>query len=342
MILSFISGLKGIFKRPIYIIIIFSFITIWISILLEREMIHNLILSNILVFFGALLIGFNIILFIFSFFKPFEKIKKIYFIVALIFALLIAVFFRESIFLPTFTLFYLISINVNLFFTAFFAFKLCMDTSTKVDDYLYSKKKIGKVLRVLGFLSFGLIYWIIGVLFVRFFTINITPFTQVAINILRIILWTNIFLIIIVIVRLLVTKKFSAYITLFFLLTFFYVIYIIFDFLFGKLYGTESEAPLYVIGSFFLDLILFFYIIGSIYDKVDYLKKKLKLFRADTITIFLIIMKLYVQVSKIFDKADINDFLLFQEAGLFLIFMFFTLLFGIYSIFAHKYKAPNK
>jgi hypothetical protein len=337
MTLSFISGLKGIFKRPIYLIIIFSFIIIWVSILLEREIIHNLILSNILVFFGALLIGFNIILLFISFFKPFDKISKIYFIIALLLALIVAIFYRESIFLPTFTLFYLISINVNLFFTAFFAFKLCMDSSTKVDDYLYSKKKIGKFFRILGFLLFGLIYWLIVLFFIRFFTINVTPFTAVAINILRIILWTDLFLIIIIGLRLLITKKFAAYITLFFLLAFFYVIYIIFDFLLGKLYGTGSDLPLYVLGSFIIDLLLFFYIIGSIYDKVDYLKKNLKIFRADTITIFLITMKLYVQVSKIFDKADINDFLLFQEAGLFLIFMAFTLLFGIYNIFAHKH-----
>jgi hypothetical protein len=342
MNLSFISGLKGIFKRPIYIIIIFSFISIWIGILLEREMIHNIILSNILIFFGALLIGFNIILFIFSFFKPFDKIRKIYFIIAIILALFVAIFFRESIFLPTFTLFYLISINVNLFFTAFFAFKVCMDTSNKVDDYLYKKKKLGKVLRVFEFILFGITYWLVGIFFVRFFTINITPFTQVAINILRIILWTNIFLIVIVILRFLFTKKFAAYITLFFLLAFFYVIYIIFDFLLGKLYGTESEAPFYVIASFFIDLILFFYIIGSIYDKVDFLKNRLKIFRADTIAIFLIIMKLYVQVSKVFDRADINDFLLFQEAGLFFIFIFFTLFFGIYYIFKHKHTDRKK
>jgi len=338
MILSFISGLKGIFKRPIYVIIILSFILIWVGILLERELLHNIILANVLIFFGALLIGFNIILFIFSFFKPFDKIKKTYFFIAIILALLIAVFFRESIFLPTFTLFYLISINVNLFFTAFFAFKVCMDSSTKLDDYLYRKKKIGIILRVIEFLLFGLIYWLIVIIFIRFFTSNITPFTQVAINILRIIQWVNVFLIVIVILRLLITKKFAAYITLFFLLAFFYVIYIIFDFLLGKLYGDGSALPIYVIGSFFIDLILFFYIIGSIYDKVDYIKDKLRLFRADTIAIFLIIMKLYVQVSKIFDRADINDFLLFQEAGLFFIFMFFTLLFGIYYIFAHKQK----
>ena len=336
--MSFISGLKGIFKRPIYIIIVFSFITIWIGILLEREMFHNPFLSNLLIFFGALLIGFNIILLLFSFFKPFEEIKKVYYIIALILALLIALFFRESIFLPTFTLFYLISINVNLFFTAFFAFKVCMDSSAKVDDYLYRKKKIGKILRVFEFIIFGIAFWFMGVFFVGFFTRTITPFTQIAINILRIIQWTNLFLLIIVILRLIITKKFAAYITLFFLLAFFYVIYIIFDFLFGKLYGTESTVPLYVIGSFFVDLILFFYIIGSIYDKVDFLKNRLKLFRADTIAIFLIIMKLYVQVSKIFDRADINDFLLFQEAGLFFIFIFFTLLFGIYTIFTHKHK----
>ena len=341
--MSFISGLKGIFKRPIYLIIVFSFIAIWIGILLERELIHNLFLSNILIFFGALLIGFNIILFIFSFFKPFDKIKKRYFIIALVLALLIAIFFRESIFMPTFTLFYLISINVNLFFTAFFAFKVCMDSSTKVDDYLYNKGKMGKFLRILEFLLFGMIYLLLGIFFLSFFTRTITPFTQIAFNILRIILWTNLLLIVIVILRLIIKKKFAAYITLFFLLAFFYVIYIIFDFLLGKLYGTESSTlPLYVIGSFIVDLTLFFYIIGSIYDKVDFLKDKLKLFKADTIAIFLIIMKLYVQVSKIFDRIDINNFLLFQEAGLFFIFIFFTILFGIYYIFTHKHKTPKK
>ena len=340
--MSFISGLKGIFKRPIYIVIIFSFIGIWIGILLEREMIHNILLANVLVFLGALLIGFNITLFIFSFFKPFDKIKKKYFIIALVFALIIALFFRESIFLPTFTLFYLISINVNLFFTAFFAFKVCMDSSNKVDDFLYRKKKAGKFLRILEFLLFGMIYWLVVFYFIGFFTRTITPFTQVAINILRIVFWTNIFLIIIVLFRLIFTKKFAAYITLFSLFVFFYVIYIIFDFLLGKLYGTESAPPIYIIGSFFIDLILFFYIIGSIYDKVEFLKKRLHVFRADTIAMFLIIMKLYVQVSKIFDRADVNDFLLFQEAGLFFIFIFFTLLFGIYNILTHKHETTNK
>jgi hypothetical protein len=341
--LSFISGLKGIFKRPIYLIIVFSFIAIWIGLLLEREMIHNLFLSNILIFFGALLIGFNIILFIFSFFKPLDKIRKTYFIIALLLALLIAIFFRESIFMPTFTLFYLISINVNLFFTAFFAFKVCMDSSTKVDDYLYDKKKMSKFLRILEFLLFGMVYLLLGIFLLNFFTRTITPFTRVAFNILRIILWTNLLLIVIVILRLIIKRKFAAFITLFFLLAFFYVIYIIFDFLFGKLYGTESSTlPLYVIGSFILDLILFFYIIGSIYDKVGFLKDKLKLFKADTIAIFLIIMKLYVQVSKIFDRADINNFLLFQESGLFIIFIFFTILFGIYYLFTHKHTSPKK
>ena len=342
MNLSFISGLKGILKRPIYILIIFSFITIWIGILLEREIIQNPNLANILIFLGALLIGFNIILFIFSIFKPIDTIKIIYFVFALIGALIVALFFRESIFLPTFTVFYLIFINVNLFFTAFFAFKVCIDSSTKVDDALYRKKKKGRILRLIEFILFGLIYWFIVLYFIGFFTKTVTPFTQVAINILRIILWTNLFLIVIVLLRLIVTKKLSAYITLFFLLAFFYVIYIIFDFLLGKLYGTEPSQPLYVIGSFFIDLILFFYIIGSIYDKVDFLKDKLKIFRADTIAMFLIIMKLFVQVSKIFDRADINDFLLFQEAGLFFIFIFFTLLFGIYKIVTYKHKTKKK
>ena len=237
------------------------------------------------------------------------------------------------------------ALRSNSFFLWFILFKhrfARWRMINKVDDFLYRKKKAGKFLRILEFLLFGMISWLVVLYFIGFFTKTITPFTQVAINILRIVFWTNIFLIIIVLFRLIFTKKFAAYITLFFLFVFFYVIYIIFDFLLGKLYGTESAPPIYIIGSFFIDLILFFYIIGSIYDKVEFLKKRLHIFRADTIAMFLIIMKLYVQVSKIFDRADINDFLLFQEAGLFFIFIFFTLLFGIYNILTHKHETTNK
>ncbi|MFX1387340.1 MAG: hypothetical protein ACFE9M_09010, partial [Promethearchaeota archaeon] len=36
-------------------------------------------------------------------------------------------------------IFYSFSFFANIVITAFFAFKFCMDTSTKVDDYLYKK-----------------------------------------------------------------------------------------------------------------------------------------------------------------------------------------------------------
>jgi hypothetical protein len=94
--------------------------------------------------------------------------------------------------------------------------------------------------------------------------------------------------------------------------------------------------------SFFVDIVLFFYTLGTVYDRIDYIKEKLKFFKVDTIALFLIIMKLYVQISKIIARTTTEDYLILQEWGIFIIFMFFTLLFGIHSIFAHKYETKEQ
>ena len=48
--------------------------------------------------------------------------------------------------------------------------------------------------------------------------------------------------------------------------------------------------------------------------------------------------QLYVQISKIISKTGLEDYYALQQGWLFIVFMFFTLLVGIYSIFAHKPK----
>ena len=340
--MRFISGLKEIFKQYVYTAIILGFILIWILILILQyfyfDIAVRLIFRTIIFILAGSLILFSIILFFISFLRPVNKMGKYIIIVAILIAIIIAVIFTEEIFLPTYNLFFIISLNVNLFFTAFFAFKLCIDSATKLDDYLYKKEKSRKFTRIIEFVLFGFLNW----WFLRatwlFFSNNVDPLTQAASIIFRIIIWVNLILIGVVILRGIITKKFAAYITLFFLLTFFYVLYIIFDFIYGVFFTHESGDPIYVFLSFVFDLVLFLYIIGTVYDRADYLQNKLKILKVDTIALFLIIMKLYVQISKILSITGLEDYYALQEGWLFIVFMFFTLLIGIYSIFAHKSK----
>jgi hypothetical protein len=145
-----------------------------------------------------------------------------------------------------------------------------------------------------------------------------------------------------ILIRLIITGKFAAYITLFFLLTAFYTLYLFFDFIFGHFFNNEASDPYYLIISFIVDIFIFLYMLGTVYDRIEYLKEKLKFFRVDTLAIFLITMKLYVQIAKIVDRTVAEDYLILQEWGIFIVFMLFTLIFGIYSIFAHKYEKSKK
>ncbi|MFW9939090.1 MAG: hypothetical protein ACFFD5_15700 [Candidatus Thorarchaeota archaeon] len=336
--MRFISGLKEIFKQYVYTSIILGFILIWILILILQYVYFDIAFRSIIIILGGSLILFSIILFLVSFLKPVNKMGKYILLIALLIAIIIALIFTEEIFLPTYLLFFIISLNVNLFFTAFFAFKLCIDSATKLDDYLYKKEKSRKFTRIIEFILFGFLNW----WFLRatwlFFSNNLDPLAQAASTIFRIIIWVNLILILFVILRGIITKKFAAYITLFFLLIFFYVLYLIFDFIYGVFFTNESGDPIYVLLSFVVDLVLFLYIIGTVYDRADYLQNKLKILKIDTIALFLIIMKLYVQISKILSKTGLEDYYALQQGWLFIVFMFFTLLVGIYSIFAHKPK----
>ena len=330
--MSFISGLKGLFKKPIFVFIISLFIITWILILINRYLLNPAIQSFILWFGGGLLL-FNLIFLFISLFKKLDKINIWFYIIIYVVAIALAIIFSDSIFSPTSPILFLTLLNVNIFFTAFFAFKLCLDSSTKVDDYLYKSKSSRKVTRVIEFFVFGF-------LVLRFYRLTAIFFSYSppVINILQTLFWMNVVLIIFVLIRLIITQKLSAYITLFFLLTFFYVLYILFDLLYGIFFSTASGDPTHVIISFVIDAALFAYILGTVYDKTEYIQDKLKIFRVDSIALFLITMKIYVQIFKILPISILPGFLILQAAVLFIIFIFFNLLFGMYSIFAHKSK----
>ena len=334
-ILSFYSGLKALLKKPFYLFLVLSFIFIWTLILTFYQIKSSFIFLIIIIFGGGLLF-FELISLILSLFKTIEEIKWYFLTPIFIGSLFLATIFANTVFFPTSDIAFVIMLNVNMVFTAFFAFKFCMDSATKVDDYLYGGKKSRIVLRVIEFILFGLFTWWVLRITWGFFDRFLTPFQHAIGLILRIIFWINLTLISFVVIRLVIFRKFAAYITLFFLLTAFYTLYLFFDFIFGHFFSNESSDPYYLLISFVVDIFIFLYILGTVYDRIDYLKEKLRIFRIDTLAIFLITMKLYVQIAKIVDRAVAEDYLILQEWGIFIIFMLFTLIFGIHSIITHK------
>ena len=329
--MSFIDGLKNMFKETTLAIIMVVFIIDWILILLAATLIPDISFVSFLFLFIGFLVGFTLILFIISIFLPIEKMSKYVIIIALIITLPFLLIFNGFV-----TTFYGFLIIANQFLTAFFAFKLCMDYSTKVDDWLYNKKDSRKYTRVIEFFLFGFLSWWI----LRLQLILYQAIDAIVYYIFLIIFIINVVLMAFVIIRLIITKKFSAYITLFFILTLFYALYMIID-IWVELFFPGSSIEWY---TFFVDIGLFLYIIGSIYDKVDFIEDKLKVIRADTIALFVIMMKLFVQVLSIAEglpwytsPPDIQ-----KEIGILVIFIGFTLLFGIYSIFVHKEGKTEK
>ena len=335
--MGFIAGLKSVFKRPLYIFIICSFTLIWILIISNTYLSSPLLGLSILIFGGSLLF-FVLVIFLISFFKQIGEMKWGFFVIIYVISLILTFILYRTIFFPTSELFFIIPLTVNQFFTAFFAFKICLDSSTKIDDYLYKKEKSRVITRIIEFFVFGFLNLWLMTPVLNFFSYTPTELFVVVIRMLQIMFWINVGLLVIVLIRFLITKKFSAYITLFFVLTLFYSLYILFDYLFGTYFSTESGAPTYVLISFVVDWFLFLYILGTIYDRVDYIQTKLKFLKVDTIALFLIIMKIYVQISKIVPKIVDLDMQILQAGGLFVIFVFFNLLFGIHSILTHKHK----
>jgi hypothetical protein len=287
--------------------------------------------SGYFFYFLGVLAGFTFILFIISFIRPIEKIGIIIILIAVVLTIPVIWIFSWII---GFNIFFVFSFFANAIITAFFAFKFCMDTSTKVDNYLYKKKRSRIFTRIIEFVIFALLNWLLTSLLVRFF-----GFPNIARAFFNLFL-IGLILIGIVLIRLILTKKLAAYISFFNILTSFYVIYLIVDLLAEFIFYDSSG---YDILSFCIDFLLFIYIIGSIYDRVDYIQEKLKIFRVDTIALFIILMKLLVQITKIMQElwlpyipAIILQQIITQVQWLWIFFALFTLIVGIYTIFKHK------
>jgi len=329
--MRFISGLKNLSKKTILLIIVILFIISWLLFILSHVIFLNNTFSLILGYFLGFLTGFTFILLVLSIFISIDKMGKILLIVVAVLTIPIVWMFTGFIFR-----FFIFCFFANLVLTAFFAFKVCMDSSTGIDDYLYKKKSSRKITRILEFVIFLFLSLWLGLIIIRFFINSGIPEVQ---NVFITLLWIDAILLAFVLIRLLFSKKLAAYISIFYLLTLGYMLYLIVD-LWSEFLFLDPSG--YDILSFFIDLLLFIYIIGSIFDRVEYIKKKIKILRADTIALFVILMKLVVQIIRI--QQDLGYVptvyviasLIIQVRILLFFFTIFTLLIGIYTIFAHK------
>ena len=327
--MRFISGIKELFKNPLYAIIITIFLLVWFLSLIGYTIFPEVTdFKNFVYFFIQIFIGFILVLLVFSLKKPINEMSVKLIIIAFLIGLPVLLLFSIFVFL-----FYGICFFANTFFTSFFAFLVCRDTSTQLDDYLYKKKKSKIITRTLEFLLFGLLdLWIINI--ATDFLSNEIEGIKTILDIISIF---YIVLVGLVILRLLFKRKFAAYITLFLILAYFYLFYNILSFIIEEIFINTIS---FVLFSFIIDLLLFFYMIGSIFNRVDYIKEKIKIFSADTISLFVIIMRVVVQISFIF--PDLEGIKIVAnvdlEGAVLLIFLACTLFLGIHTIFKHKPK----
>jgi hypothetical protein len=327
--MRFISGLKKLFSKWIYALIIIYFLISWLLILLGIVFFPDQVFFQVIRIILSILFGFSLLLFIFSFFKPLDELHYGLIIVAFLGGLFFLIIFDNII-----SLFYIFCFYANLILTAFFAFKLCMDSAINVDNFLSKKEKYRKMLRGFEFILFTFLNLVSFLFTLNFFrrALRIPPLVEL---VFRVIFWLNIIFLTGIVIRLIITKKFAAYFALFLLLVFLYMLYRVVDFYAEIIFANSSGYNLF---TYILDLILFIYIIGSIFDRVDFLKEKLKYLRVDTIALFVIIMKLVVQGFEIISSisgartpAQIQD-----ELGIMILFIIFTISFGIYKLIKHS------
>ena len=242
--MRFISGLKNLSKKTILLFIVIIFIISWV--LFIFAIVSNIVFSIIMLYFLGTLAGFTFLLLIFSIIIPIDKMGVATVIISVVLTLPIMWLFSGII-----NLFYLFCFFANQIITAFFAYKFSMDTSTGIDDYLYKKKDSRKFTRILEFILFLLLYsWLLSIV-VRFFGSSSAPGIA---DLFVFFLWINLILIGFVLLRLIFTRKLAAYIPIFYVITFFYVLYLVLDFLaYFIFFGSYS----YSIFSFFIDLLLF-------------------------------------------------------------------------------------
>ncbi len=334
-----VNGYKSLFKKPLLVVVFVAFIISWILYFISYSN-PQLNIGNYILVFNGFLAAFTFIILIFSIFAPIEKIGVVAIIIALILVFPLAYFLGNYV-----DYLYLFCFFANQMITAFFAFKFCMDTSTKVDRAFY-KTKNPKVFRTIEFFAF-LVLTIILIYFSVRLLLRISPpahpgFIVMIQWIFEIVVWVLLILLVIVLITLIIFQKFAAYIPLFYLFVVLYVSFIILSIWAEFKYLNNA---VYDVFAFLIDLLLFIYIIGSISDRVDYFHDRIKIIRADTIAVFFILMKMLVQIINIRLATIVisNPQAYFEQVrtqaiGLFIYFMIMTLIIGIFQILIFKQK----
>ena len=327
--MKFIDGLKSLFKKPLIAIITILFLISWVLVLLGTTIIDIDYFVLFVRIFAGVLSGFTFVVMILSIFKPIDNMGATLLIIAGLLTIPVLLIFTGII-----GLFYAFCYFANLFFIALFAYKWCMDTSISFDNYLY-KKDSKTILRILEFFTFLPISMYIILRTILAFT---DRSMKMPANIFKVIFLIDLILLMFVLLRLIFVQKLSAYISFFEFLSYFYILYVVID-IFAVFIFNDTGVYGYEYISFLIDLIMFIYIIGSIFDRVDYIKDKIKIFRVDTIALFVILMKMVVKLDEI--MLDITGqtkivMLVAQAIIILILFGFFALFFGVYSIITHK------
>jgi hypothetical protein len=332
--MRFIDGLKSLSKKRLLIIILTLFIISWVLILLGTTIITIPFFVYFVRVFVGVLTGYTFVVMILSFFIPIDKMGSKTLIITGLLTIPVLIIF--SVFVG---IFYYFCRFANILFIAFFAYKWCIDTSIKFDNYLYQKDS--KVfLRILEFsIILAISMYILFITIRAFRTLSLTiPAVSIVANVFIIIFLIDLILLLFILLRLVLIQKFSAYVPLFMFFTYFYVLYVVID-LFAELLFTGAGVNSYEYISFIIDLVMFIYIVGSIFDRVDYIKDKIKIFRVDTIALFVILMKMLVKLIEILQDFTVAPDPASQVGQAIIVlfyFGFFALFLGIYSIITHK------
>ncbi len=324
--MRFYSGLKKLLSERLYVFIIGYFVVGWFLVIVGTTFFQFKEFFMIVQILIGMLFGFSFLLLIISILKSPHEIKYTYLIVLFIAGIPFMLIFEGIT-----SIFYYFSYYANIVLTAFFAFKICMDSAVKVDDYLRKAGSIHTVLRGIEFIVFIFLNWII-------FRLTLSLFKKVGVIpnlvslVFSILFWINIVFLICVVIRLAVTKEFASYSALFLVLIFIYMLYITIDF-YAEIIFPNTTGYTYI--SFLVDLLLFLYILGSIFGRVDFLKDKMSFLKVDTIALFIIMMKLIVQANQLTTTSISYQ----DELGILSIFIIFIMLFGIYKISTYDYQA---
>lgn len=309
-------------------------LVIWLLIGFTFLQFDVLVIVGIIIFIPLLVVSF---IFLINAVLPFKQIRDMSFkrivitivVFALVFLLLINIVFPIIV-----NLFYLGIISYILI-TAVFTIYYFYELGKKIDDYLYKlPSKLRHFERWCVFLG-GTIFSIILLISATVISEVATGGTQEAIGFNTAIVATIIVVIIIIfgIVGALraIRGRLYAYLGIFFIGIAIYTIYLMISIIFTSLSGGSSSSVGAQILLYFLNLFILLNTIGGLLgEKTEILKKKLKIFNADTILMWLIFSISSFVLASGGSQAEID---LFRLLLVYILFIPLLIIMGLYGFY---------